>query len=65
MGHAKSSKQYVSTSRGVFFLPFSKSLLILIPRESFKKSLKNIKMVVQVILRKKTTSSKKHLFEQN
>ena len=40
IAHAKSSKQYMSTSRREFFSPFLK-VLILIPREFFKKVFKD------------------------
>ena len=57
IAHAKSSKQYMSTSRREFFSPFWK-VLILIPREFFKKVFKDDGFTSS-ISRWETTSSMK------
>ena len=55
--HAKTSKQYASTSTREFSLLFLKKIFIDTEREVLKVCKDKIKMVLQVILRLKTTSS--------
>ena len=57
--HAKTSKQYASTSTREFFFSSFKKIFIDSEREVLKVCKDKIKMVLQVILRRKTTSSVK------
>ena len=60
---AKSSKQYSLTSVLEFVFALFKSLYLDTEREFQKVFKNNIKMVLQVILRQKTTSV--NIFQQN
>ena len=60
---AKSSKQYSLTSVPEFVFALFKSLYLDTKREFQKVFKNNIKMVLQVILRRKTTSV--NIFQQN